>query len=53
MKEDGIVFVKQLLVKLEGNIVKLEKAKKDNEPRVFNELKKESFDIHKEIEGLL
>lgn len=53
MKEDGIIFVKQLLEKLEDNVKKLEKAKEDNEPREFNELKKKSFDIHKEIEGLL
>lgn len=53
MEEDGIVFIKQLLLKFEKNIDKLEKAKENNEPRKFNELKKESFDIHKEIAGLL
>jgi len=53
MEKESITFIKQLLVKLEKNIAMLEKAKKDNDPRQFNELKKTSFDIHKEIERLL
>lgn len=53
MKEEGIIFVKQLLEKLEGNVKELEEKREDNEPREFNELKKKSFDIHKKIEELL
>lgn len=53
MENDAIPFVKQLVEKLEENVKNLEAAKKDNDPREFNELKKNSFDIHEEIEKLL
>lgn len=53
MERESIAFVKQLITKLEKNVAALEKAKKDNDPRLFNELKKTSFDIHQEIEKLI
>lgn len=53
MKPEVAPFVKQLLEKLEKNILKLEKAKEDNDPREFNEIKKECFKIHEEIGKLL
>jgi hypothetical protein len=53
MERESISFVNQLLEKLEANVAKLEKAKKDNDPRAFNEIKKNSFDIHAEIEKLI
>lgn len=53
MKPDVAPFVKQLLGKLEENVAKLEKAKSDNDPRSFNEIKKECFKIHEEIEKLI
>lgn len=53
MEQEKIPFIKQLLGKLEDNIRKLEKAKEDNDPRSFNEIKKNSFDIHEEINKLI
>jgi hypothetical protein len=53
MEKDAIVFVKQLVESLEVNLKKLEKAKKDNDPREFNDLKKKCFDIQKQIEDLV
>jgi len=53
MERESIAFVKQLLEKLEKTVALLEVAKKENDPRKFNELKKSSFDIHQEIEKLI
>jgi hypothetical protein len=53
MKEEAIVFVKQLLNKLEQNVSLLEGAKEENDPRSFNDYKKNSFDVHQEIEKLI
>ncbi|MBN2880420.1 hypothetical protein JXM83_00035 [Candidatus Woesearchaeota archaeon] len=53
MKSEVAPFVKQLLGKLEENVAKLEKTKEDNNPRAFNDVKKECFKIHEEIEKLL
>ena len=53
MDEEKIVFVKQMLASLEKNIKELESLKKNNDPRKFNEVKKDSFDIHLEIEKLI
>ena len=53
MEKESIHFVEQLLAKLKTNISKLEKAKKENDPRGFNEIKRTCFDINNEIEKLI
>jgi hypothetical protein len=53
MERESISFVKQLLDELESNLNQLEKAKKDNDPREFNEIKKKTFDIEKELGNLI
>lgn len=53
MNKDAIIFMKQFINKLEENVKKLEKAKKDNDPRGFSDLKKECFDIQKQMEKLM
>jgi len=53
MNKDAIIFMKQLISKLEENVKKLEKAKENNDPREFNDLKKQCFDIQKEMEKMI
>ena len=53
MEKESIDFIEQLLRKLKDNISKLEKAKKDNDPRLFNEIKKDSFNTNNEIDKLI
>jgi len=53
MEEEKIVFVKQMLKSLEKNIKELETLKKNNDPRKFNEVKKDSFNIHEEISKMI
>ncbi|NCN51475.1 hypothetical protein GW931_00485 [archaeon] len=53
MEKEAITFARQLLEKFDANIKKLEEAKEDNDPVGFNEIKKNSFDIHQEIQKLL
>lgn len=53
MEKESINFIEQLLIKLKKNISKLEIAKKENDPRGFNEIKKECMNITKEIDKLI
>lgn len=53
MEKESIDFIEQLLRKLKDNISKLEKSKKDNDPRAFNEIKKDSFNTNNEIDKLI
>ena len=53
MEKESIDFIEQLLRKLKTNISKLEKAKENNDPREFNEIKKDSFNTNTEIDKLI
>ena len=53
MKPEATPFLRQLIEKLERNVSKLEEAKNNNDPRGFNEIKKDCFKIHEDIEKLL
>ncbi|MDA3836548.1 MAG: hypothetical protein PF542_02910 [Nanoarchaeota archaeon] len=53
MEIETIEFIKQLLDKMDKNVDKLEVARNENDPRTFNNLKKNSFDIHEEIRKLI
>lgn len=53
MEEEKITFIKQMLKSLEKNIKELEVLKKNNDPRKFNEVKKDSFNIHEEISKII
>ena len=53
MEKESISFVKQLLDELNSNLTQLEKARKENDPRAFNQVKKKAFDIEKELEKLI
>jgi len=53
MKEEKILFVKQLLNSLSKKLKELNKAKEDNEPKKFNNLKKETIKINNQIGNLI
>jgi hypothetical protein len=53
MKEENIVFIKQLLNSLENKLEELNKAKEDNDPKKFSELKKEILKINNQIGNLI
>jgi hypothetical protein len=53
MEKEAIVFVKQLINSLERKLGDLGKAKEENDPRGFNDLKKECFEIQRQIEDLI
>lgn len=53
MEKESITFVNQLIGKLEENTKKLEQAKNDNDPRSFNQIKRDSFKIHEELGKLI
>ena len=53
MEKEKIIFIKQMLNSLENKIKELETLKKNNDPRRFNEVKKDSFNIHEEISKII
>lgn len=53
MDKEAIGFVKQLIEKVEKNVKKLEDAKENNDPRLFNDMKKKCFDLQNEIGKLI
>lgn len=53
MEEDAITFVKQMIRLLERDLEKLFKAKEENDPRKFNDIKKRCMDTQKQIEDLI
>ncbi len=53
MKEENLIFVKQLLNSLEKKMKELAEAKKENDPRKFNEIKKECLKLNGQIGELI
>jgi len=53
MKEENILFVKQLLNSLNDKLKELNKAKEDNEPKKFSDLKNETIKINNQIGNLI
>lgn len=53
IEKEGIAFAKQLIEQIEKNVELLEKAKENNDPREFNEIKKKSFKLYEELGKLI
>ncbi len=53
MEKEKLDFIEQFLNELEGYVNELEKAKKENDPKQFNEIKKKSYHVNEEIKKLI
>ena len=53
MKEENMIFIKQLINSLEKKIKEMKLAKEENDPRKFSDLKKEALKLNDQIGGLI
>ena len=53
MKEENLIFVKQLINSLNKKLKDLAKAKEENDPRKFNDLKKVCLKLNEQIGDLI
>ncbi len=53
MKEENLIFVKQLINSLDKKLKNLANAKEENDPKKFNDLKKECLKLNEQIGNLI
>ena len=53
MKEEKIIFVKQMINSLTKKLEDLSKAREENDPNKFNDLKKDCIKLNEQIGDLI
>ena len=53
MKEEKLIFVKQMINSLDKKLKDLSEAREENDPNKFNDLKKECLKLNEQIGDLI